>query len=150
MARTKTTIRKATGPQSVPRHQLAPYHEGSNIGSNDPIGYLEARVEHLTVELRHGGRERVHASHHIAELSGEVERLQRELVERDQAIDWAMSSRSIAWVLGPCFVAEGPAGRNTFGKTCLYVIPKLSLMKLRYYSVSEDEGSNRLKDGMTF
>jgi hypothetical protein len=45
-------------------------------------------------------------------------------------------------VLGPCFVAEGPAGRNTFGKACLYVIPKLSLMKLRYYNVSEDEGSN--------
>jgi hypothetical protein len=35
-------------------------------------------------------------------------------------------------VLGPCFVAEGPAGRNTFGKTCLYVIPKLPLIKLRY------------------
>jgi hypothetical protein len=51
---------------------------------------------------------------------------------------------------GVCFVAEGPAGRNTFGKTCLYVIPKLPLMKLRYYNVSEDEGLNRLKDGMTF
>jgi hypothetical protein len=48
------------------------------------------------------------------------------------------------------FVAEGPEGRNTFDKTCLYVTPKLPLMKLRYYSVSEDEGSNRLKDGMTF
>jgi hypothetical protein len=33
---------------------------------------------------------------------------------------------------------------------CLYVVPKLPLMKLRYYNVSEDEGSNRLKDGMTF
>jgi hypothetical protein len=57
---------------------------------------------------------------------------------------------SCLYLLGPCFVAEGPAGRNTFGKTCLYVIPKLLLIKLRYYSVSEDEGSNRLKDGMTF
>jgi hypothetical protein len=53
-------------------------------------------------------------------------------------------------LLGPCFVAEGPAGRNSFGKSCLYVMPKLPLMKLRCYSVSEDEGSNRLKDGMTF
>jgi hypothetical protein len=53
-------------------------------------------------------------------------------------------------LLGPCFVAEGPAGRNSFGKSCLYVKPKLPLMKLRCYSVSEDEGSNRLKDGMTF
>jgi hypothetical protein len=33
---------------------------------------------------------------------------------------------------------------------CLYVVPKLPLMKLRYYNVSKDEGSNRLKDGMTF
>jgi hypothetical protein len=45
-------------------------------------------------------------------------------------------------LLGPCFVAEGPAGRNSFGKSCLYVMPKLPLMKLRCYSVSEDEGSN--------
>jgi hypothetical protein len=75
MARTKTTLRKATGPQGVPRHQLAPRHEGSNSGSNDPIGDLEARVKRLTVELRHGGRERVRASRRIAELSKEVERL---------------------------------------------------------------------------
>jgi hypothetical protein len=53
-------------------------------------------------------------------------------------------------VLGPCFVAEGPTGRNTFGKVCLYEIPNLPLMKLRYYGVSEDEGSNRLKSRMTF
>jgi hypothetical protein len=30
----------------------------------------------------------------------------------------------------------------------LNVVPKLPLMKLRYYNVSEDEGSNRLKDEM--
>jgi hypothetical protein len=53
-------------------------------------------------------------------------------------------------LLGPCFVAEGPAGRNTFGKACLYEIPKLPLMKLQYYGVSEDEGSNRLESRMTF
>jgi hypothetical protein len=53
-------------------------------------------------------------------------------------------------VLGPCFVAEGPAGKNSFGKNYLYMMPKLPLMKLRCYSVSEDEGSNRLKDRMTF
>jgi hypothetical protein len=29
-------------------------------------------------------------------------------------------------------------------------MPKASFMKLRYYSISEDEGLNRLKDGMTF
>jgi hypothetical protein len=61
-----------------------------------------------------------------------------------------MNLNGVAHLLGPCFVAEGPTGRNTFGKTWLYVIPKLPLMKLRYYSISEGEGSNRLKDGMTF
>jgi hypothetical protein len=53
-------------------------------------------------------------------------------------------------VLGPCFVAEGPAERNSFGWSCSYVMPKVPFMKLRYYSISEDEGSNRLKDRMTF
>jgi hypothetical protein len=28
------------------------------------------------------------------------------------------------YLLGPCFVAEGPAGRNSFGWSCLYVMPK--------------------------
>jgi hypothetical protein len=40
--------------------------------------------------------------------------------------------------------------KNGFGKNFLYVMPKLPLMKLRCYSVSEDEGSNRLKYRMTF
>jgi hypothetical protein len=77
MAHTKTTQRKATGPQGVPRHQLAPQHEGSSSGSNDPIGDLEARVECLTMELRHGSRECACVSRNIAELSPEVDRLQR-------------------------------------------------------------------------
>jgi hypothetical protein len=37
------------------------------------------------------------ASRRIDELSREVECLQRELVEHDQAIDWAMSAWSITW-----------------------------------------------------
>jgi hypothetical protein len=76
---------------------VAPRHEGSSSGSNDPIGDLEAKVERLMMELRHGGRERAHDSRRIAKLSAEVERLQREIVERDRAIDWAVNSRSIAW-----------------------------------------------------
>jgi hypothetical protein len=68
MARTKTTIRKAAGPLGVPPHQLAPRHEGSNSGSNDPIRDLEDRVERLNVELRHGGSECMRASSRIAEL----------------------------------------------------------------------------------
>jgi hypothetical protein len=36
MPRTKKTACKSNGPIGVPRHQLAPRHEGSNSGSNDP------------------------------------------------------------------------------------------------------------------
>jgi hypothetical protein len=97
MARTKTTQRKATGPHGVPPHQLAPRHEGSNSGSNDPIGDLEARVARLMSELRHGSWERARDSHRIAELSAKVNRLQQEIVERDTAIDWAVNSRSFVW-----------------------------------------------------
>jgi hypothetical protein len=71
---------------------LAPRHEGSSSGSNDPIGDLEARVEFLTMELRHGSRERARDSRRIAALSAEVDRWQWEIVERDRAIDWAVNS----------------------------------------------------------
>jgi hypothetical protein len=76
MARTKTTQRKATEPRGLPRHQLAPRHEGSSSRSNDPIGDLEARVERRTSELRHGNRECARDSRHIVELSAKVNRLQ--------------------------------------------------------------------------
>jgi hypothetical protein len=49
------------------------------------------------MEPRHGSRERVRDSRRIAELSAEVDSLQREIVERDKAIGWAINSRSIAW-----------------------------------------------------
>jgi hypothetical protein len=51
--RTRKTARKSTEPIGVPRHQLAPRHEDSSSGSNDPIGDLEAQVEQLRLELRH-------------------------------------------------------------------------------------------------
>jgi hypothetical protein len=76
MARTKTTQRKSTGPHGVPRHQLASRHEGSSGGSNNPIRDLEARVDRLRSELRHGCRERAQDSRRIAELSPKVNRLQ--------------------------------------------------------------------------
>jgi hypothetical protein len=44
------------------------------------------------MELRHGSRERARDSRCIAELSAEVDRLQREIVEWDRAIDWAVNS----------------------------------------------------------
>jgi hypothetical protein len=81
----------------VPRHQLASRHEGSNSGSNDPIGDLEARVQQLRSELHHRNRARERDSHRIAELSAEVSRLQYEISECDTAIDWAVNSRSFSW-----------------------------------------------------
>jgi chromosome segregation ATPase len=97
MARTRKTSRKSAGPFDVPRHQLAPRHEGSSSGSNDPIGDMEARVEQLQSELHHRNRAREQDSQHIAELSADVSRLQYEISEWDSAIDWAIHSRSIAW-----------------------------------------------------
>ena len=97
MARTKTTQRKSTGPQGVPRHQLASRQERSSSGSNDPIGDLEARVEQLWSELRHRNRAREQDNHRIAELSAEVSHLQYDISEQDSTIDWAINSRSIDW-----------------------------------------------------
>jgi hypothetical protein len=97
MARTWKTARKSTGPFGVPHHQLAPRHEGSSSGSNDPIGDLEAKVEQLRTELHHRNRVWAQDSQCIAELSADVRRLQYELSKRDLAVDWAVNSRSVAW-----------------------------------------------------
>jgi hypothetical protein len=90
-------MRKSTGPFGVPHHQLAPKHEGSSSGSNDPIGDLEAKVEQLWIELRHRNRVWAQDIQCIAELSADVRRLQDELAEWDLAVDWAVNSRSVAW-----------------------------------------------------
>jgi hypothetical protein len=76
MAHTRKTARKSTGPLGVPHHQLAPRHVGSSSGSNEPIGDLEAKVEHLRTELHHQNRIWAQDSQRIAELSADVSRLQ--------------------------------------------------------------------------
>jgi uncharacterized coiled-coil protein SlyX len=95
--RTRKTARKSTGPIDVPRHQLAPRHEESSSGNNDPIVDLEAQVEHLQTELRHINRVWVEDGQRINELRANIRHLQDDLAERDLAIDWAINSRSIAW-----------------------------------------------------
>jgi hypothetical protein len=50
--RTRKTARKSTGSIGVPRHQLAPRHDDSSSGSNDPIEDLEAQVNQLQTEFR--------------------------------------------------------------------------------------------------
>jgi hypothetical protein len=52
----RKTARMSARPIGVPHHQLAPRHEGSSGGSNDPIGDLKAQVEQLRTELRHRNR----------------------------------------------------------------------------------------------
>jgi hypothetical protein len=81
----------------VPRHHLAPRHEESSSGINDPIGDLEAQVEQLRTELRHRNRVWVQDGQRINELRTDIRHLQDELAERDLALDWAVNSCSIAW-----------------------------------------------------
>jgi hypothetical protein len=97
MPRTRKTACKSTGPIGVPRHQLAPRHEGSSGGSNDPTGDLEAQLEQLRTELHHRNRVWAEDGQRINELAADVRRLQDELAEWDLAVDWAVNSRSVAW-----------------------------------------------------
>jgi chromosome segregation ATPase len=95
--RTRKTARKSTGPFGVPRHQLAPQHEDSSSGSNDPIGDLEAQVDQLRSELHRRNDIWVADGERINELRTDVRHLQDQLAERDLALDWAVNSRSLAW-----------------------------------------------------
>jgi hypothetical protein len=94
---TRKTACKSIGPIGIPRHQLAPRHEESSSGSNDPIRNLEAQVEQPRTELRHRNRVWVEDGQRMNELRAYFRHLQDELAERDLAIDWAVNSRSIAW-----------------------------------------------------
>jgi hypothetical protein len=95
--RTRKTARKSTGPIGIPRHQLAPRHEDSSSGSNDPIGDLEAQVEQLRSELCHRNDVWVEDGKRINELRTDIRHLQDQLAERDLVLDWAVNSRSLAW-----------------------------------------------------
>jgi hypothetical protein len=95
--RTRKTARKSAGPIGVPRHQLAPRHEDSSSGSNNPIGGLEAQVDQLRSELRHRNDIWVADGERINELRIDIHHLQDQLAEWDLALDWAMNSRSLAW-----------------------------------------------------
>jgi hypothetical protein len=95
--RTRKTAHKSTRPIGVPHHQLAPRHEDSSSGSNDPIGDLEAQVEQLRMELRHRNTMWVKDGQRINELRTDIRHLQDQRAERDLALDWAVNSRSLAW-----------------------------------------------------
>jgi hypothetical protein len=95
--RTRKTAHMSTGPFGVPRHQLAPQHEDSSSGSNDPIRDLEAQVDQIRSELRHRNDIWVTNGERINELRIDICHLQDQLAERDLALDWAVNSRSLAW-----------------------------------------------------
>jgi chromosome segregation ATPase len=95
--RTRKTACKSTGPIGVPRHQLAPRHEDSSSGSNDPIGDLEAHVNQLQAELQRRTNIWVEDGDRINELRSHILHLQDQLADRDLALDWAVQFRSLAW-----------------------------------------------------
>jgi hypothetical protein len=95
--RTRGTAHKHTGPIGVPHHQLAPRHEDSSRGSNDPIGDLEAKVNQLQTELQRRIDIWVADGDRINVLRSGVRRLRDQLVDRDLALDWEVHSRSLAW-----------------------------------------------------
>jgi hypothetical protein len=95
--RTRKTTRKSTGPIVIPLHQLAPRHEDSSSGSNDPIEDLEVQVEQLRSELCHRNNIWVVDGERINELRTDIRHLQDQLAERDLALDWAVNSHSLAW-----------------------------------------------------
>jgi hypothetical protein len=95
--RTRKTVHKSIRPIGVPRHQLAPRHEDSSSGSNDPIGDLEAQVEQLRMELCHRNEVWVEDGQRINKLRTYIRHLRDHLAERDLALDWAVNSRSLAW-----------------------------------------------------
>jgi hypothetical protein len=97
LPRTRKTARKSTGPSGVPRHQLAPRHEDSSSGSNDPIGDLEAEVSRLQAELHRRIDIWVADGDRINEWRRDVRHLQDQLVDRDFALNWVVQSRSLAW-----------------------------------------------------
>jgi hypothetical protein len=94
--RTRKTARKSTGPFGMPRHQLAPQHEGSNSGSNDPIRDVEAQVDQLRAELQHRNDLWVADGERINDLRTEIRHLQDHVADRDLA--WAKEARAQARV----------------------------------------------------
>jgi phage host-nuclease inhibitor protein Gam len=85
--RTRKIACKSTGPIGVPCHQLAPTHEDSSSGINDPIGDLEAQVEQLRTEHRDRNNVWVEDGQRINELRTDIRHLQDQLAERDLALD---------------------------------------------------------------
>jgi hypothetical protein len=60
-----------------------------------------------------------------------------------------LKSVSLTETVGAMLRRRRSCRKTHLRQISLNVVPKLPLTKLRHYNVSEDEGSNRLKDEMT-
>jgi hypothetical protein len=67
----------------------------------------------------------------------------------DQARYEKRSSTAKGLLLGVCFVAEDPKEREHLRQILSEPAPKLLPIKVRHSDRSQDEGANRLKDGLT-
>jgi hypothetical protein len=67
----------------------------------------------------------------------------------DQARYEKRSSTAKGLLLGVCYVAEDPKERKHLRQILSEAPPKLLPIKLRHSDRSQDEGANRLKDGLT-
>jgi hypothetical protein len=67
----------------------------------------------------------------------------------DQARYEKRSSTAKGVLLGVCFVAEDPKERKHLRQILSEAAPKLLPIKLQHSDRSQDEGANRLKDGLT-
>jgi hypothetical protein len=67
----------------------------------------------------------------------------------DQARYEKRSSTTKGLLLGVWFVAEDPKERDHLRQILSEAAPKLLPIKLRHSERSQDEGANRLKDGLT-
>jgi hypothetical protein len=59
------------------------------------------------------------------------------------------SSTAKGLLLGVCFVAEDPKEREHLRQILSGIVPKLLLIELWHSDRSQDEGTNRVKDGLT-
>jgi hypothetical protein len=67
----------------------------------------------------------------------------------DQARYEKRSSTAKGLLLGVCFIAEDPKEREHLRQILSEAAPKLLPIKLLHSDRSQDEGANRLKDGLT-
>jgi HPt (histidine-containing phosphotransfer) domain-containing protein len=96
-SRTRRTARKHIGPIGVPCHQLAPRHDDSSSGSNDPIEDLEAQVNRLQAELCRRIDIWAADGDRINEMRSDIRHLRDQLVDQDLALNWVVQSCSLAW-----------------------------------------------------